>query len=111
MHEPSPTPRHPVPLKVLAVTVALGFLGTVVCTAGGSGTEASQPVAARPAAQDGGSGDAGEKAASAPKGAVPEPEEKYFPATKAAPLHLMDGDAAPQQAAPRREPPTQTVPR
>jgi hypothetical protein len=112
MHEPSPAQRHPLLLKLLAVTVALGFLGTVMCTAGGSGSGVPQPVAARTSAQDGGSVDAGEKASSALEGGPPEAEERFFPATKSMPLPLPREELpSPRQAAPQQEAPTQQVPK
>ena len=99
-------------LKVLSLTVALGFLGTVMCTAGGGGPGAPQAEAARPAATDGGSADSGTAAASPRGGKEPEPE-RFFPATKAGPLDVIDREPPPtQQAAPQREAPQQqAVPR
>ncbi|HEY0092732.1 MAG TPA: hypothetical protein VGB96_00340, partial [Archangium sp.] len=63
MDTPSPARRHPMLLKVLSVTVALGFLGMVMCTAGGGGPGAPPTQAARPATSDGGSADSGPPAA------------------------------------------------
>jgi hypothetical protein len=111
MDTPTPARRHPVLLKVLSVTVALGFLGTVMCTAGGSGPGAPQAEVARPAATDGGPADSGTAAANTLDGKEPEPE-RYFPATKAAPLHIDREPPPTQQAVPQRETPQQqAVPR
>jgi hypothetical protein len=112
MDTPTPARRHPVLLKVLSVTVALGFLGMVMCTAGGSGPGAPQAETARPATADGGSADSGTAAANPLDGKEPEPE-RFFPATKAGPLDLVDREPPPtQQAAPQREAPQQqAVPR
>lgn len=107
MDTPPPARRHPLLLKVLSVTVALGFLGTAMCTAGGGGPGAPQAGAARPGAMDGGSADSGTAAASPLDGKEPEPE-RFFPATKAGPLDLVDREPPPtQQAAPQREAPQQ----
>ncbi|MFY0571331.1 hypothetical protein ACN28E_46915 [Archangium lansingense] len=107
MDTPSPARSHPVVLKVLSVTVALGFLGTVMCTAGGSGPGAPQPVAARPAASDGGSADSGTAAVNTKDGKAPKPE-RFFPATKSGALEVLDEAPPPeQQEAPQREAPQQ----
>lgn len=111
MDTPTAARRHPVLLKMLAVTVALGFLGTVMCTAGGSGPGAPQAEAARPAAPDGGSADSGTAAANTTDGNAPGPE-RYLPATKSLVLDQLDlGPPLEQQAAPQREAPRQPVPR
>lgn len=114
MHTPSPPPRHPVLLKVLSVTVALGFLGTVMCTAGGRGSEAPRSMATPSAERDGGTPDAGRAPADTANSEAPE-SPRYFPATKAGPLDLGERASPPQreppQQAPRQQTPQQAEPR
>jgi hypothetical protein len=116
MDTPSPARRSPVLLRGLAVTVALGFLVTVMCTAGGGGAEAPRNMTAQAPARDSGPADAGPRAENAPDRNTPDrnilDSERYLPATKAGPLDLGDSPPPPEpQAAPRQDAAQQLAPR